>query len=110
MIDFDGVIHTYDNGWQDGELYGKPIKGSKEAIDKLKDMGYEIVIFTTRASREINGPETDKLISNLEDYLKENEIHFDDITAEKLTAEFYIDDKGIRFENNWNEIMNKITK
>ena len=34
-IDFDGVIHTFDKGWNDGTCYGDPIPGSIEAIKKL---------------------------------------------------------------------------
>ena len=31
-IDFDGVIHNFDKGWNDGTCYGEPIPGSIEAI------------------------------------------------------------------------------
>ena len=109
MIDFDGVIHSYDKGFQNGEIYGSVIEGSKEAIDYLKSKGYEIVIFTTRASKEHNiDPKSKELISNVESWLNENNIHFDKITADKLGAVAYIDDKAIRFENNWNDIIEKI--
>jgi len=106
MIDFDGVIHQYTE-WNDGKLNG-PIEGAKEAIDILKQK-YKIIIFTTRASKTENGPEvTEKLIKDVEDFLNTHEIHFDLITADKMGAMAYIDDKGIRFEGDWNNILNKI--
>lgn len=109
MIDFDGVIHSYDNGWQNGKIYGKVINGTKEAINYLRDKGYEIVIFTTRASESHNiNPKSKELISDLENWLKQNNIYFDKITSEKIGAVVYIDDRAIRFENNWNDIIEKI--
>jgi len=106
MIDFDGVIHEYTE-WNNGKLNG-PIKGAKEAIDKLKEK-YKIIIFTTRASKTENGPEvTEKLIKDVAAFLNEHDIHFDDITADKMGAQAYIDDKGIRFEGDWDAILNKV--
>jgi len=50
LIDLDKTIHKYSKDYQDGTIYDDPFDGAKEAIDWLKDQGYEIVIFTTRAS------------------------------------------------------------
>ncbi len=106
MIDFDGVIHEYTE-WNNGQLNG-PIEGAKEAIDNLKEK-YQIGIFTTRASFNENNPEiTKQLIENVADFLNTNDIHFDFITADKLGAFAYIDDKGIRFEGDWNTTLQKI--
>jgi len=106
MIDFDGVIHEYTE-WNDGKLNG-PISGAKEAIDKLKE-DYDIIIFTTRASKTENGPEvTEQLIKDVGDFLDQHNIYFDLITADKMGAQAYIDDKGIRFEGDWDVILNKI--
>jgi len=102
MIDFDKVIHSYDEGFKDGSIYGKVISGAKEAIDKLKDMGFEIVIFTTRASDFENDGKNQK--EDVKKWLQKNNIYFDNITAEKLGAVAYIDDKAVRFEN-WKQVM-----
>ena len=108
MIDFDGVIHSYDNGWQGGEIYGNVIEGAKEAIDVLKEK-YQIVIFTTRASKRYNDlVSSDKLVADVSAWLKEHDIYFDKITSDKLGAICYVDDKAIRFENNWKDILDKI--
>ena len=34
--------------------------------------------------------------------------YVDDITYEKPRAEYYIDDKGIKFDNNWDEILKEV--
>lgn len=114
MIDLDGTIHAYSQGYKDGEIYDNPFKGAKEVIDWLKRNGYEIVIFTTRASKvnaEELGGDFKEQIKKVARWLKQNNIYFDKITAEKLAAQFYIDDKAIHIsKGNWNTVLNVIKK
>ena len=108
MIDFDGVISRYLNGWNDGKLSDDLMSGTKESIDKLREMDYEIVIFTTRASKvHMVKPTAEEQISALKVWLEKHDIYYDQITAEKLGATFYVDDKGIRF-SNWKTTMKQI--
>ena len=95
MIDFDGVIHNYDNGWQDGVIYGELIPDAKSTIDTLSK-NYQIVIFSTRALN-LNGQDT---LTPMKKWLDEKGIYYNDITGEKWPAAFYIDDRAIRF-NSW---------
>jgi len=114
MIDLDGTIHKYSKGWNDGDVYDDPFKGSREVIAWLKKQGFEIVIFTTRASKgnaEEMGGDEGKQIRNVENWLKDNNIYFDRVTADKLAADFYIDDKAIEIKNgDWNAVKNVIKK
>lgn len=108
MIDFDGVIHDYRDGWNGGVISGELIPGTKEAIDRLKRI-FEIVIFTTRAAKpEEESPSQQAQIDDLKRWLNERGIYYDRITGEKLGAFAYIDDKGIRFEGNWDYVLKKI--
>ena len=113
MIDLDGTIHKYSKGFSDGQIYDDAFKGAKEVINWLKNKGYEIVIFTTRASKqnaEENGDDHKKQISNVETWLKDHGIYFDRVTAEKISADFYIDDKAIPIENgDWGKVKQTIT-
>jgi len=114
MIDLDGTIHKYSQGYKDGSIYDSPFDGAKEVIDWLKSNGYEIVIFTTRASKanadELGGDYKEQ-IRQIIKWLKKNDIYFDKITAEKLAAQFYIDDKAIHISNgNWKTVLNVIKK
>ena len=52
-IDFDGVIHAYSKGWQDGSIYDKPIEGIFEFIGQLFKNGYSVYIHSTRNSSQI---------------------------------------------------------
>jgi len=114
MIDLDGTIHRYSKGYKDGAIYDNAFDGAKEVIDWLKRNGYEIVIFTTRASKqnadELGGDHKDQ-IKNVGKWLKDKGIYFDRITAEKLAADFYIDDKAISIYNgNWKSVLKVIKK
>ncbi len=51
-VDFDGVIHSYENGWGDGSIYGTFIKGAIPSLVSL--MGrYAVVIHTTRNAKQV---------------------------------------------------------
>jgi hypothetical protein len=114
MIDLDGTIHKYSKGYLDGSIYDDPFKGAREVIDWLKNQGYEIVIFTTRASREnalAMGDDHEKQIANVGTWLTDHGIYYDRITAEKIAADFYIDDRAIPIRNgDWNAVFKEIKK
>jgi hypothetical protein len=114
MIDLDQTIHKYSKGYQNGDIYDEPFDGARDSIKWLKDNGYEIVIFTTRASpenaTEMGGDEK-KEIAKVQSWLKMHDIYFDRVTADKLSADFYIDDKAIPIHNgNWDAVLKVIKK
>ena len=112
LIDFDGTIVPW------GPLMGDktPTPGAKEAIDLLVQSGYRIGIFTSRMSRtwaeSVKGRSWTAQNIFLEDqweYVKRtldaHGIPFEFITAEKVPAEFYIDDKAIGYRGDWTEVL-----
>lgn len=109
-IDFDGTIIE----WGDLMSAKNMEPGAREVIQRLKDEGYRIVIFTSRASRswamKMVGDEADaerfheEQISYVIEHLNRHGIPYDDITAEKVPAEFYIDDLAHRYRGSWAEI------
>jgi hypothetical protein len=109
-IDFDGVIHNFDKGWYDGTCYGEPIEGSLEAIKKISEK-WNIIIFTAKARPDrplVNGKTGIELV---EEWLEKYDVlkYIDEVTYFKPRAEYYIDDKGISFKNNWKEILKQIS-
>ena len=114
MIDLDLTLHKYSEGYKNGEIYDDVFKGAKEVIDWLRKKGFEIVIFTTRASEtnaKENGGDHKEQIKKVGEWLNKHEIYFDRITAEKLAADFYIDDKAIQIKNgNWDSVLKAIKK
>lgn len=113
VVDLDGTIceHRYP-------AFGEPIAGAREALQRLKEAGYWIVIHTVRTSSyyrqadlydaEVNSPE------ELAAYLQRHGIPFDEIWLhDKPVAMAYIDDRGLRLvgdakRSNWKEIADTL--
>jgi hypothetical protein len=109
VVDLDGTIceHRFP-------AFGEPIAGAREALQRLKDAGYWIVIHTVRTSSyyrdnglydpEVNSPEA------VCAYLEQHQIPFDEIWLhDKPVAMAYIDDRGLRLvgdrqQSNWQKI------
>lgn len=105
-IDFDGVIHKYSKGWQDGSIYDAPIEGAFESIDMFKRLGYQVVILTARPKEQ----HTDVLLWCAKHALEQN-IVLDDVpvTSTKPPASIYIDDRAISF-SHWEQAMEQSIK
>jgi hypothetical protein len=95
-----------------------PIKdGAKEAMIALREMGFLLLIYSCRTCSwhfNIFGGSADDSVMGrdhviaMKEWLDEREIPYDEIddgSKGKPMADFYIDDKGVRFENNWPEIV-----
>lgn len=110
-VDFDGTICDFEY-----PNIGKPKEGVKEALALLRAVGYRIVIWTCRTCSyhfDIFGgdPKQPTMerpnVIAMRDYLKVHDIPYDEIddgSRGKLHADYYIDDKGIAFQNNWEQI------
>lgn len=111
-IDFDATLFPW------GELNGTepPMPGAIAFVKAAKAAGYRIVILTSRMSPTwwiAEGWANDRMTHmkwyySVAERLMEYDIPFDLITAEKVPAEYYIDDKAIEFKNNWSEIHERI--
>lgn len=98
-VDFDGTIKPWEGG-----LFGDvpPLPGAAEAVRKLKDAGYTIFIFTSRLSTFWHNSEgwrtevaTERQVQYIKEYCEKYDIPADFVTAEKIPAEVYLDDKAL---------------
>ena len=106
VIDFDGTISEF--AYPD---MGKPKEGVKEALQAIKDMGYEIHILSCRTNVEIHKFPIDRQeeVRHMKEYLEEHEIPYDEVlNKDKPLATWYIDDRGIGFRDNWKDIVEEI--
>jgi hypothetical protein len=99
-VDFDGVVHQYSRGWQDGTIYDPPMPGALGGLHVLMQQ-HAVFIFTTRDVGQVaewlinhgfgcrtgyDGP-----------FWNERGVLL--ITNRKLAATAYLDDRAVRFEN-----------
>lgn len=92
FIDYDHTLVSDD----------KVLEGAKEALEKFKKDGWEIVIYSCRA-QEASG------VPDLKALLEKFDLPFDDIFVGKPFAQYYIDDHALQF-TTWKEIAGKVTK
>ncbi|KPI31417.1 hypothetical protein OV320_2633 [Actinobacteria bacterium OV320] len=110
-IDFDGVIHAYSRGWQDGTIYDPPLPGTLEALEHLTKT-YAVFIHTTRDATTVacwladHGFDTMVDVPGPDHPKREfwNETGVLLVTDRKLPAIAYIDDRGIRF-TTWDQAL-----
>lgn len=104
-VDFDNTLNYYEK-WGDGTIIDNPIEGGIEALKMINEFGWRIVIFTCRVNPAINGDDVPRQYSMLRKWLDKYGLSFVEIAMEgKPTAEIYVDDRGIKFEDNWNRIV-----
>jgi hypothetical protein len=106
-IDFDGVIHSYEKGWQNGIIYGEVVPGFFEWVESVRDQ-FMLVIYSSRSK-------TDEGVSAMAFWLHEKrnawikagglrhqtEPLSMEFAHEKPAAWLTIDDRAIRFTGDW---------
>ena len=103
-LDFDGVIHSYERGWQDGAIYGTVTPGFFEWAEEAA-RHFRLVIYSSR-SKSREG------VRAMEAWLKDRwQAHAPDrpmpqfeFAHEKPPAFLTIDDRAVQFRGDWSEL------
>lgn len=114
-IDFDLTICQSDY-----PKCGPPVPGAKEALQRFKELGFLILIYSCRTcSWHCDAFKVDKTqpvmdrehVKAMRDWMIENEMPFDEVDDGSKGKPFgtIICDKAYRFENNWAELTALIT-
>lgn len=108
-VDFDGVIHAYSKGWQDGSIYDGFMDGAVAGLSRLMSQ-YAVFVHTTRRPRQVARWIEDHSGHGIECTTRVprsgfwNQRGYLLVTRRKLPAVAYIDDRGIRF-TNWDQAL-----
>jgi hypothetical protein len=112
-VDFDGVIHTYDKGWQDGSIYGDFMPGAVAGLTRLM-REYAVFVHTTRSPSQVAAWIDDRSGHGIECVTRMSLLPWRRtfwntrglllVTNRKLPAVAYIDDRAIRFAD-WGQAL-----
>lgn len=105
-IDLDGTISHFIK-WVDECTFGDIIPNADFALRELKSKGYVIIIYTTRGDKKVVAKFLNK--NNIPfDYINENPNQPKNAIGGKPLADIYIDDRGLQFNGDWKETLEKI--
>lgn len=104
-IDFDGVIHDYLKGWQDGSIYGDVTPGFFDWASRAKGR-FKLVIYSSRSK---DAAQLEDMRAWLEQKIAEAmfaSVSIDDFefSGVKPPAFLTIDDRCVRFDGRWDLI------
>jgi hypothetical protein len=96
-LDFDGVIHSCEQGWQEGEIYGTLLPGFLDWLEEARQY-FNIVIYSSRSA-------TDEGRAAMAQWLtkqagKPLTVEF---AAVKPAAFLTIDDRALTFNGDWRD-------
>ena len=113
VVDCDGVIAGKEHGGD----YSKapPLKYGIEQVNKLYDMGYEIILFTARYGERRKGNINlmyEAGYREWTDWLEENGVKYHHAYMGKPAGVLYIDDKAARVNGNdqggWTDVWKEV--
>ena len=97
-LDFDGVIHSHQHGWQgEAVIPDPPVHKVDQAIAELRK-DYRVVVFSARCR-------TDEGVEAIRAWLVKHNIEVDEVCRDKPPAHVYVDDRAVRFSGDWQQTI-----
>ena len=114
VFDFDGVIHKYSKGWQDGSIYDGYNEDVIKIMYSLMTSGYSVAIVSTRDPVQISDwwnrhqfpMQAVPHINNVKFW---SNTEYVGVFNQKIPAMVYVDDRGLTFKGDTSNLYNEIT-
>jgi hypothetical protein len=106
VLDFDGVVHDYMRGWQDGEIYGELTSGFLEWAEQAQKY-FRLMVYSSRSAEPggINAMETWLISKGWDEHAVPIEF-----CSEKPKAFLTIDDRAMTFMGSWDVLSPEILR
>jgi hypothetical protein len=96
-VDFDGVIHDYQHGWQGGRLYGEVTPGFFQWLDKATNL-FRVVVYSSRSKDPDAIEAMKRWLASKNGGVVPYGLEF---AHEKPPAFLTIDDRALTFKGDW---------
>ena len=108
LLDFDGVIHRYSKGWQDGTIYDDVTYGFFPWAEKACRR-FKLLVYSSRSATQEGRAAMELWFAKQEAKWKAEGNRYEDkgfqiqFVANKPPAFLTIDDRGLTFNGNWDD-------
>jgi hypothetical protein len=89
-----------------------PMEGVQAALNILHDLGYTMLVHTARFADALGAMDRAAARDEIAEHLQAHGMGdmFDDIVVgPKPIADYYIDDKAVKFEGDWTDVLRQIS-
>ncbi|MDL2304099.1 HAD family hydrolase [Bacteroides sp. OttesenSCG-928-D19] len=97
IIDMDGTICTEERTYS--RSLAKPKEGAVDAVNALYKAGHTIIIYSARTWMEYEMTVA---------WLANHNISYHQLILGKPIGDVWIDDRALKFENNWNQLLKEL--
>ena len=106
VLDFDGVIHSYENGWADGSIYGRATPGFWEWAIRAEKV-FRLCIHSSRIKTPLDATRVEQWLGREFEAWRVSsgrnaaEFPYFELCITKPPAFLTIDDRALCFHGDW---------